>query len=465
MFIKKRNLVRIISFSLAAIAVLAGFVFLKQQEIQKNNRLLTAPYRESMASLATSLASIETSLEKGLYATSPYQAMVLAANVWLEAGSAKMSLEQLPVYDLTLNNTSRYLNQVGEYVFYLARKAVAGDEITEEEKTSLESLAETAKNLSLEVQTLQATILEDNLDYQGMQELLKRVEEEQSAETMADGSDGSSSEGSSEMTNPFQKVELAFTEAADLIYDGLYSDHLLKAESAFLKEKEDVGEQVGCERAAFVLDLKTDSVQYVGDVSTEQMPLYAYQDNEGNKYVEITKNGGYLYSYSCDRPVGDLQFSDEEAIQKASEFLEKVGCTSMTPLFTSIDGNVLNIKFGTNKNDVTVYTEKISVGVALDTCEVVFFEAKEYLLNRIPEREFTPEVTLEDAQKVVSDRLTVFESGYAVIASEGGYEIFCYEFKTTTEDGRKIYVYVNAKNCREEKIAILDETDSGTRLM
>ena len=113
MRIKKKYFVVILSYLITAAVVLGGFVIQGKMEIHDNQQKMSAPYRANFASLADSLNTIDITLQKGAYATTPYQAMILAANVWLEAGSAKVALEQLPVYDLTMTNTSRYLNQVG----------------------------------------------------------------------------------------------------------------------------------------------------------------------------------------------------------------------------------------------------------------------------------------------------------------------------------------------------------------
>lgn len=169
---------------------------------------------------------------------------------------------------------------------------------------------------------------------------------------------------------------------------------------------------------------------------------------------------------SCEknREIGDLTLSDDEAVRCAADFLNKNGFPDCTPVFRTMEGNILNLTCAPQRDGVVVYPEKISVGVALDNGEVVFADATDCLMNKKANRTFNRGISQEEAAKVLSPRLTVQECRPAVIFSDGNYEKNCYEFKTTSDDGKTILVYVNAENGREEKIAILNNDDRGQYL-
>ncbi len=467
MRIKKKYFVVILSYLITAAVVLGGFVIQGKMEIHDNQQKMSAPYRANFASLADSLNTIDITLQKGAYATTPYQAMILAANVWLEAGSAKVALEQLPVYDLTMTNTSRYLNQVGEYAFYLAKKAVSGEEITEEEQKNLQQLGKTAGQLSAEMQELQQTIMNDGAGYKDLTEMLKRkVEESEDAvETLAAGGESNSGGGQEEETgNPLEKLELSFSKDAKLVYDGLFSDHMKDRHSEYIDGFSEISEEDAKNKAAAAIGIPAENLYKTGEVDGNGLYCYAFADTENQWAVSVTKKGGLLQTLSRNREIGDLTVSDDDAIKNASEFLSRSGFTDFLPVFRTIDGNILNLVFAPQRDGVIIYTEKISVGVALDNGEIVFIETSEYLMNKKLVRSFNRGISQQEAAKTLSDRLTEQECRQAVIFSDGNYENFCYEFKTVSDDGKTILVYINAENGREEKIAIFNDDDRGQYL-
>lgn len=461
MRIKKKYFVIILSYLIAAAVVLGGFVIQSRKEITQNQMQMSAPYRANFASLASSLNTIDLTLQKGAYATTPYQAMVLAANVWLEAGSAKVALEQLPTYDLTMANTEKYLNQVGEYAFYLAKKAVNGEEITEEEQKNLQQMGQTAGKLSEELQTLQAEIMNDGKGYDEIKQMLKRTAEDTENAVPAMTGQSAENKGSE---NPLEKLELSFNKDAQLTYDGLFSDHLINRASEYLKTLEEVPEEEAKNAAAQAMGKSPDEISKTGEVTGGGIDCFNFSDQENLWSVSVSKNGGLIKTLSCNRPVGELVLSDEEAVKKGEEFLKESGFSEFIPVFQTFDGNTLTIVFAHQQDDVVLYTEKISIGVALDNGDVVFADADEYLMNKLASRTFTRNLTQQQAAEKLSDRLTEQECRQAVIASDGNYEKLCYEFKTLSDDNKTILVYINAENGREEKIAILNNDDRGVYL-
>ena len=70
-------------------------------------------------------------------------------------------------------------------------------------------------------------------------------------------------------------------------------------------------------------------------------------------------------------------------------------------------------------------------------------------------------ITLEEARSKVNQKLNVSSSGLAVIPTEWGTEVLCYEFKGNTADNDFI-VYINAETGEEEDILMIINTPEGT---
>ena len=116
------------------------------------------------------------------------------------------------------------------------------------------------------------------------------------------------------------------------------------------------------------------------------------------------------------------------AIQKAQEYLENRGITSMKESYYSTSGGVCTINFAYQQGSVTCYTDLIKVGVALDNGEVVMFDARGYLMNHQDRALSSAALTKEQAQEKLSPYLTVQSASVALIPSDVGEENLCYEF-------------------------------------
>ena len=159
---KKRNIVRLVSFLSAAVVVLAGFIIKEKQ----NNRFLMLQiennYSRSMSELSASLNNITLILKKARYATAPEALSRYAAELLTEAEISKSALSQLPLNN-TLKTFNRFLSQVGNYAFAVSGKLYSGEEVPKDYMENITTLCETAKKVANIVNT--AAVSYDNLDY------------------------------------------------------------------------------------------------------------------------------------------------------------------------------------------------------------------------------------------------------------------------------------------------------------
>ena len=151
MSISKRCFVRIISFGSAIIAVLAVFLAASYTNASVLKRQMEYSYLRSIEDLSVSLDNIKTTLNKGMYAYSPEMMNTLSGKLWSDASTAKVALSQLPVEELNLENTYKFLSQVGNYSKSLAEKYASGTELTSEDKQSIHALYGFAESLNASV--------------------------------------------------------------------------------------------------------------------------------------------------------------------------------------------------------------------------------------------------------------------------------------------------------------------------
>ena len=183
MYVKMRKTTLIVFSVLAGLTVfglcggLIAVNWAKNNQQNSYREQVAAGWRQSVADLSVALGDLETDLQKGLYSSGDYQTVSWAAMVFSEAGAARTALESLPVYELRLQGTETFLNQVGEFTLEMARKQLRGETLTEKEQSSLKTLALRSRQLADEVLSLSEKIADENPDYETMQQYLLPSEE------------------------------------------------------------------------------------------------------------------------------------------------------------------------------------------------------------------------------------------------------------------------------------------------
>ena len=455
MYVKKRWIITAVSFIVGAILILAGFVIMYYTEGTGYKTTMSYPQKENIISLAESLEQIDYSLKKGSYAETPYQTVVLAANVLLETGSAKEDLQHLPVYDLALEKTAKYLSQTGEFVFKLAEKTVKGEAVTEEDQASLRSLSEKATELASELRSFSDEVSSENYGYDSLSEFFKSKKNEAAAAASSDGSSEVSS-------NIFERIEDSFKDMLPIYYDGKFSDIKETEPDEFWNGKEPVSKEKALETAAFVMDIEKNSVKSEPDIKMGNFDCYRFTAQNGDKDVIIIKNGGYLYSYNNNIEVKDSVVSESDAIKSAEEFLKNAGFTNMSCVRTVFEGNIMTAAFVSEKDGILIYPEIVTVGVSLDNKTVTSFISNDFWKNLKQNRVFASSVTEKKAAENLSDKLKVKSVNKVFTISEGGYEYPCYEFIADSERDGEVRVYINSQTGNEENIILVSKSEQGT---
>lgn len=115
-------------------------------------------YSRAMGDLCDAVENVSDTLEKELYAGSGKMHQSLAVKLYREASSAKAALSQLPIEELQLENTYKFLSQVGNYSMAVSERLMNGEEITDEEYENISSLYDFSKELSEDMWELESSV-------------------------------------------------------------------------------------------------------------------------------------------------------------------------------------------------------------------------------------------------------------------------------------------------------------------
>lgn len=445
--LSRRAGIRVISYGLAVVLALGGSAIYGFNMASRYRTQLEYTYQRGLEDLSSTLHNINIALEKGIYAASPAQMSSLSARLWREAGTAKSALSQLPESGEELTVINKFLSQVGDYAMALSRKTVEGGKVTDEERNNLLSLSGTAKNLSSRVDDMRASY-EDGRLWAG--ELQAAVA---AGNLPDDGGDDDSGFGASLM-----EAEDSLTDYPTLIYDGPFSDHLLNQSPAMTKDAEEVTREEARKKAASMLGVPASVVQDDGD-EEGVMPSFGFVYE--STVLSVTRQGGYGVYLRNPRDIGEEVLSYEQAVEKGRAYLESLGLTGFKESYYMTDEGVCVVNFAYTRNGVVCYPDLIKVGIALDNGEMVFYEARGFLMNHKARQLSAPVKTEEEARAALSPALKVESSALAVIPTDGGDEKYCYEFRCLGINEEEVLVYINTETLAEEQILILLKLDGG----
>lgn len=434
---EKRSLTHLAGFALALSVILAGStIFYAHREAQYKAYVQTQ-HENSLSQVLSSLNQLETSLEKAQYVPAGAMRQTLAADVWSESLLASAALSSLPLGDQRLEQVETYIAQVGDYAYYLMRSG-AYDRADSEEWAKLCSLCDNAAGM-----------------LKSMDQLKEQVDTGSTAFRLVTA-DAQAADG---VRDTLGQINDEFPEYASLIYDGPYSDHVSQQTPKALEGQPQLTEEQAREKAAQLLGVSP--AQLSLDYETAgQIPAYGFSCD--TKTVAISKQGGLALSMADGRGFGTAQLTAQQAIEKASAFLDTLDLPKMTHSYYTIYETIITINFHCSENDVMAYPDLVKVGVALDDGSIVRLDTSGFAMNHHQRAPAAPAVSLEEARKSVPDNLTVESENLAYIPTTGHNEVLCWEFVCKTASGGHALLYVNCENGQAENILLLIESESGT---
>ena len=419
---KKKRIVTL-AVVLAIILSLGGATVYGYSQAERYKRDLQYGYTRSLNDLRDCVDNIQITLNKAVYANTATQQNGLAAELMRESSMAKAALSVLPLSDNSIDNVSKFITQVGDFAMTLSKKISEGIKITDKEYKSMQDLESYAKKLQKDLAT---------------------VEPDFSANDFSDS---------------LQQTAQDFTNFPSLIYDGPFSDHIGQMKPKMTQGKEAVPQGNAQNIAADFLGLGQSELTHTQDTGGN-MPTFNFTAKNASIRISVTKAGGYVAEAADTRTVSSKKLDYNAVSKKARAFLDNRGIQNMKETYYAISDNVCMINYAYVQDGALCYPDLVKVGVALDTGDIVRFQATGYIMNHTS-RTLKASLSVQDAQKSVSPNLTVKSYQLALIPTPGLNEVLCWEFSCTGKDNDRVLVYINAQDGYEEDILILQPTDSG----
>ena len=395
----------------------------------------------ALCELDTYISNINTNLQKGAYANTPTMLGTMASQLRREATGAKSSLAVLPLSETRLDNTYKFLSQIGDFVTALSKKVEQGETISDEEREQLFALLRFSETLTKDISDMRQQLFDGYLDFESAESTLEQKDEQIAS-----------------LSQNMEDAEQSLTEYPSLLYDGPFSDHINQRDAALLQDKAEITKEEALKKAAEILGLAESDVTFL---SEENDTTAAYCFSGGDRTVAVTKKGGYLLYLLSGQFVGESKLEYADARKYASEFLNNNGFFDMQESYYTVSDGICTINYAYRDGEYICYPDLIKISVSLEDGKILSADCRGYVMNHKARSPVTPALTAAEAQKKVSPLLTVTDTRLAVIPTESMGERTAYEFHCKNKDGAEFLVYINTVTGYEDDILLLLYSDDG----
>ena len=406
---KNKILIIVIGALVVAIVFLSYYLYNKnkQYQILKEN-----DYNMAFYEVVDYVQNVKTYLAKTMVSKSSKHGAENLTHVWKEANLAQSYVGMLPIESQELENTGKFLNQVSEYSYYLSRKNIDGEGLTDEELDKIKELYNYSNDLSNTLNEISTELNNGTLKWA---DLMKNTE----------GSDITE-------VSSFNVVEQNFHEYSGLIYDGAFSEHITSSEKKGLTGQ-DIDEETAKQKVQeFIGKDNIKEIKSNGFVENGDIAVYRFEmvTNENQTIgISISKKGGHVVYINYNRDVKEEKISPEDAIERGKKYLQQKGFENMQQTYYLKEDGFITVNYAYVQQNVIMYPDLIKVKIALDNGEIIGLESTGYLNchyeRKIPENK----ISIEEARKSLTNKIQITSEKLAVIPTEWNTEVFCYEFK------------------------------------
>ncbi len=438
---RRKKIWKIVSYSLAVI-IIAGLSVALALAVNRQHRYRTDlenMYEKSFYDMMDSLSLVGVNLDKLNVSSTNNMQRLLLSDICRECDRASSNLGQLSSQKEQIEDTTKFLNQLGGYCHYLSERVEFEDTLSKDELKAVSDYSKVLNNIWINLQTVQEELMKGN-------KLMGKFNSDLNYLASAYQSINNSTE----------------VEFPEINYDGPFSDDVIKRKSPEALQGEQRLSAEQCqEKVINYFPNQNPSVKLIaesGDSEREEnsydisMPNYTFSVELGDLKgtMQMSKFGGFLINYQCYKRVSASNLAESECIDKAKEFLERVGYENMESVWTSNYNSILYINFVFERNGTIVYPDMIKVKVACDTGDILGFEAQNYIYNHKKDREYSS-IKIEDIQYTHNSNYSLVEKRIAIIPTDFNTEKTVAEYILSNNE-EIYYVYVNINSFEEDRI-------------
>lgn len=416
---------------------------------------LQGEYSKNMYEMVDAVNNIRTDLGKAAISASRDQQLIIFEDIFRYSSVANDKLHSLPLSQETINSTSKYLTQVGDFGYSLVRASSEGRSLNSSEYAMIDKLNDQSFKLTNQLQDVLADINVGKVKWGEIRQKMSGV---------------FAMSGKNLITQKFVDIQKQIAQYPTLIYDGPFSDNMLNIKPRIVNEKKVSESQAKKVFNDLISKENINSISTVKNKGKTSIDTYEFNASvKGNKNrvinCTVSKNGGKIDYLIDNKNIGKPVLNQKDAVKKGSEYLKKLGYKDMVSTYIMNYGSSVLINYIYKQDDVYIYPDQLELKIALDNGDLIGVESNKYLTSHTSDRKIAaPKITEAQALKKVSSRVKVVSKRLAIIPTETNKEILCYEFGVTYKNDN-YFIYINANNGVEQKILQIINTPNGQLTM
>lgn len=403
---------------------------------------LESAYQRNLFELVSDVNDIEVTLSKSLVSNDDMQLKKLYYKLYEQCNLAQNNLSRLPIDHQSITQTTKFINQMGGFSFYLFDKLNNNQQLTDKDYASLNELY----TMCVKIQQI---LNEYSFQIQNNYSILQDA-------NLKDG----------QINTTFTSMQETGIEYPTLIYDGPFSESVTNPEIKGLTGEDWNLEQVSNMLEEVFKDYNIKRIDYK-DETQGVIATYNFnmtQEDGDEYYLQVAKKGGIILTISSYQKSTKDNYELLECEEKAEEFAKMLELENMKAVWSTKLNNVAYVNLTTIVNDTIIYPEMIKVKISCESGEIIGWEARSYAYNKEDRTDLKPTQTASKAREKVSKLLTIETEKKALIPLEFNKQILCYEFKCTYNN-YIYYVYINADTLVEENVLRVIDTLDGNLIM
>ncbi len=401
--------------------------------------------RRNFYDLVECVDSIDVNLSKLVVSNDSEEQQRLLGDIRVQSTLATDNLTMLCLQDETKYNTTKFLNQVGDFSKMLNYKLIEGKSITSDDKKSLNTMYEVNAYLKQE-----------------LDELSSKIDQNFTFKSLFEG------KGDNLIISKFTEMESNIVTYPTLIYDGAFSDNVNNDKAKALENLNEISkteaEQI-IKSTFSSYNLK--EINLVGETVGVAIETYNFEavSTDGVKFdASLSKKGGKVIEFNHYKDCTKNNYDANSCEEIATKYLEKLGMKNMKAVWRSQSEYTLTFNFASMVDGVICYSDLVKVNVCRERGEVSGLEAKTYYSNHTNRSVSKVSVSLNEATAKVSSEINIETSRLAIIPKGNNSEVLTYEFSGKRND-ETYYIYIDALTGKEVNIFKVIPTSEGVLLM
>ncbi len=433
--------------------LLIGAVYWGYQEHQEKNSILIKAenqYQRAFHDLTYHVEQLHQQLGHTLAVNSKSQAYHRKGlvNVWRLTSEAQNEINQLPLTLLPFNKAEDFLSHIANFAYKTSVRDLTQQPLSDEEFKTLKTLYAKSEEISQDLSAMQEKVLSDKLRWMDV-ELALASEQGNADNVIIDG---------------FKTVDKKVTEYPEINWGPSVSAMYEKKSISMLSGKPVTEDEIK-QSAAKLSHVAPERIKVVENAKGTEFASYSATVDNGGKpntlQMDFSQRGGNLLWFMNVRDTGEAKLSVDDARESAERFLDQHGFPGLKAISYDELGREAIFTFVGVQSGVLIYPDQLTVKVALDNGEVVALQAHDYVHEHHKRKLPSPILTKAEAAKALNPDMTVRQEQLAMIKSETGEEVLCYEY-TGQINGSIYRVYINANNGLEETIEEMSPYSSKT---